>query len=985
MVQDLYSSSTALQAALSVFETIPEPYLVLSANFEILTASNEYLEQAGISRDELRVGALHSLFSRTLDESAESFFFALEQALALKKPVRTELAEYPPFTRHQQSRLGGDRRWSVVNTPVMDDKGDILYVLHKASERIVTPQKDGELFDITVWQQQFGNLVETMTDSVSRWDKELKLVYANRAFRSATGLSDDSPLGMTAMELGPGEIAKPYMEKVRAVFEVGQPGKELVSFGNKYYDTRLIPEKAADGTVLSVLRIARDITDLKEAEKMLKESRDLLQAVFEESPNSISVLSIIYTGSGDVEDFEIVIANDFTFKMTGGRDIIGKRYIESFPESLENGLFEKFRAIACQGGMAEFELEYGGKGTQHWLRVIVTKLENMLVVTTEDITERKKAELELIHSKDFLQSIIDASLSTISVRKAIRDEEGRIIDFEWVLLNKKAHTFWKGQEVLGKRQTEVSPVSQMNGVFDRFVSTVEEGREHIFEQDFLIEGKHFWVRINSSKLDDGLVISAQDITEEKLAEQHIKANNELFKSVFNSAVSGVTVYRAVRNDAGEIIDFQVEISSELTRQMLGQTDLKGQRLIELLPALKDTVYFQKMVEVVDKDILYEDQEELTLLGLDNTWVCRRAVKFEDGLITSWTDISGLKLAEEQLTRQYEILKQAEDVASIGSWEYDIRNDKLRWSDGMFELFELEKEQYIYPALYLKYIVPADKSRMKAIIKAVKQEFKAFEDEITLKIKGKKKVLRIKAGVSFDIEGNPQKMSGMVMDVTARRAAEEELRELQQNRFQELLNAVIHAQEEERRHIAEAMHNEFGQLLSVAKMKIKGSPEATKLLDEAITQVRNIAYELMPTILNDFGLEFALKDMAAKKLTDAGICYALKISGLKIIVDPMIEVAVFRIIQELLNNVVKHSGASHVSLQVTGSEDKLYIRLKDNGVGFQVKIDDLNQSGGFGLKYISDRVHLHNGTICFDQNKGSAVSIEMPLPREKKPV
>ena len=495
----------------------------------------------------------------------------------------------------------------------------------------------------------------------------------------------------------------------------------------------------------------------------------------------------------------------------------------------------------------------------------------------------------------------------------------------------------------------------------------------------MIDGKQYWVLINSSKLDDGLVISAQDITEEKLAEQHIKANNELFKSVFNSAVSGVTVYRAVRNDAGEIIDFQFVISSELTRQLLGRMDLNGQMLLEVFPAVKHG-FFKKMVEVVEKDILYEDQGELTPLGLNNTWVCRRAVKFEDGLITSWTDISSLKLAEEQLIRQYEILKQAEDVASIGSWEYDIRNDKLRWSDGMFELFELEKEQYIYPELYLKYIVPADKSRMKAIIRTIKQEFKPFEDEITLKINGRKKVLRIKAGVSFDHEGTPQKMSGMVIDVTARRAAEEELRELQESRFQELLNAVIHAQEEERKHIAEAMHNEFGQLLSVAKMKIQdGSPEAVRLLDEAIRQVRNIAYELMPTILDDFGLEFALKDMAAKKLTDAGIHYALKISGLKLPVEPVIEVAVFRIIQELLNNVVKHAGASYVSLQVARSEGKLQIRLTDNGVGFQIKLPDPERSGGFGLKYISDRVHLHNGTISFDQDKGSAVSIEIPLP------
>jgi two-component system NarL family sensor kinase len=982
MLQGLYPTSTALQTALCVFETIPEPYLVISANLEILTASNYYLEQSRISRQDLYAGTLHALFSQpSADDPAERLFSALGQSIQLKSPVRIELVEYPPFIPYQLGREGGQKLWSIVNTPVFDKDGGILYILHKVSDISPEIRWDSNLAELN--EQQFGAVLENLPDAVSRWDKDLKLVYANKAFRSATGIPDTSPLGMKAMDLGPAQTAKPSADKISAVFRDGVPGEDFFLFGNKYYYTRLIPEKARNGAVISVLRIGRDITDLKEAEKDLKESRDLLQAVFDEAPNSICVFRMIHAKSGDIDDFEILIVNDFTFKIIGDKDIIGKCYSKSFPTAVLNGVFEKLKSVARNGQAADFEQWYEGEGIQLWIRVIARRLDDMLVVTTEDITERKKAELELINSKDFLQSTIDASLSTISVRKAIRDQKGRIIDFEWVLLNKKAHSFWKGQEVLGKRQTQMSPVSQTNGVFDRFVSTVEEGREHSFEQDFVIDGKHYWVLINSSKLDDGLVVSAQDITEEKLAQQHIKANNELFKSVFNSAVSGVSVYRAVRDNAGEIIDFQFIISSELTRQLLGKTDLNGQLLLELFPALKESGFFEKMVEVVEKDILYEDQGELTPLGLSNTWVCLRAVKFEDGLITSWTDISSLKRAEEQLTRQFEILKQAEDVASIGSWEYHIRNDKLRWSDGMFELLELEKEEYIYPELYMKYIVPADKSRMKAIIKTIKQEFKPFEDEITLKINGRKKVLRIKAGVSFDHEGNPQKMSGMVMDVTARRAAEEELRELQENRFQDLLNAVIYAQEEERRHIAEALHNEFGQLLSVAKMKIQGgSPEAVRLLDEAITQVRNIAYELMPTILEDFGLEFALKDMAAKKLTDAAIHYALKISGLKLPIEPMLEVAIFRIIQELLNNVVKHAGASHVSLQVVRSESKLQIRLTDNGVGFQVKINDPDRSGGFGLKYISDRVHLHNGTISFNQSKGSAVSIEIPLPGRK---
>ena len=73
--------------------------------------------------------------------------------------------------------------------------GAILYILHKVTDRSGPLLKDGEPFDMRACEHQFGDMVETMTDAVSRWDKDLKLVYANKVFRSVTGLSDDSPLG----------------------------------------------------------------------------------------------------------------------------------------------------------------------------------------------------------------------------------------------------------------------------------------------------------------------------------------------------------------------------------------------------------------------------------------------------------------------------------------------------------------------------------------------------------------------------------------------------------------------------------------------------------------------------------------------------------------------------------------------------------------------------------------------------------------------
>jgi signal transduction histidine kinase len=219
-----------------------------------------------------------------------------------------------------------------------------------------------------------------------------------------------------------------------------------------------------------------------------------------------------------------------------------------------------------------------------------------------------------------------------------------------------------------------------------------------------------------------------------------------------------------------------------------------------------------------------------------------------------------------------------------------------------------------------------------------------------------------------------------MDITEKRTTEIKLKEIEEGRLQDVLSAVINAQEEERTHIAEVLHNEFGQLLSVAKMKIPVEcTEAAGLVNQAIVQMRSIAYELMPDILSDFGLEFALKDMCDKKMSEAGIKCSVTIKGLGERIKPLMEVAVYRILQELLNNIIKHSKADQVSLSVVRKSAGLYLNLTDNGIGFHIQNKIESSKTGFGLKYIMNRVQMHKGTLKVTAlDRGSVVSIEIPL-------
>ncbi|MXV16683.1 CheR family methyltransferase [Hufsiella ginkgonis] len=221
-----------------------------------------------------------------------------------------------------------------------------------------------------------------------------------------------------------------------------------------------------------------------------------------------------------------------------------------------------------------------------------------------------------------------------------------------------------------------------------------------------------------------------------------------------------------------------------------------------------------------------------------------------------------------------------------------------------------------------------------------------------------------------------------LDIKSEMGAENRLKELESTWMKQVFNSVIMAQEDERRRIAEVLHNEFGQLLSIAKFQVPAElPEVTSLLDEAMIKVRKLCYELVPPILEDFGLQFALVDMVKANLEAAGIGYKLRFTGLKVRMGVTQEIVIYRMIQELLNNVVKHSSATEVVLSVSRRKQLLLCELTDNGVGMPDALD--KDKHGFGLNYIISRVHMLKGKIDMRSSPGAGTSISISLKLDSR--
>jgi signal transduction histidine kinase len=210
-----------------------------------------------------------------------------------------------------------------------------------------------------------------------------------------------------------------------------------------------------------------------------------------------------------------------------------------------------------------------------------------------------------------------------------------------------------------------------------------------------------------------------------------------------------------------------------------------------------------------------------------------------------------------------------------------------------------------------------------------------------------------------------------------------LHERQVRLVRERAAALLEGQEKERKRIIQDLHDGVGQLLIAVKMRIamveandELKVELNTRINELIAEVRRIAYNVMPNAIVDYGLEAALNGLCenVKRYT------SLQIEFTYVREDEQelsfeVSIAIFRIVQEGLNNIVKHAAATIVKLNVIHKEDELYFSLEDNGKG----MDESKPNIGFGLQSMKERANLLNGSFQIYSPPGEGTSLEVNVP------
>ena len=355
-----------------------------------------------------------------------------------------------------------------------------------------------------------------------------------------------------------------------------------------------------------------------------------------------------------------------------------------------------------------------------------------------------------------------------------------------------------------------------------------------------------------------------------------------------------------------------------------------------------------------------------------------------------------RLDRKRLEDELEILRREvfEIISEIEELEHDLKQSKKKLFDvnrdfNKYSQGELEKAYQDADNLLVKLAVRREQERF--LIKR--------RNDIEVRIKDSSKTLKRADNLIGHVGIALEYLSGELKD------AGEELDNLQQKQY--LGIRIIEAQEDERKRFAREIHDGPAQSMSniVIKAEIceklidKNISEAKgelrnlkKITRDSLQEVRKIIYNLRPMALDDLGLLPTLERYVISFKEDTNIDVTLKVRNVDEELKPAISLTVFRIVQEALNNILKHSEAKSASILLERVEQRLIISIIDNGIGFDTNAVRLNKkknksdlSGGFGLYSMKERVALLEGEfeVISEIGKGTTLKIQIPLINEEE--
>ncbi len=363
------------------------------------------------------------------------------------------------------------------------------------------------------------------------------------------------------------------------------------------------------------------------------------------------------------------------------------------------------------------------------------------------------------------------------------------------------------------------------------------------------------------------------------------------------------------------------------------------------------------------------------------------------ILSIFQDVTQRRQADDALRTRERQLLLAQQIAHMGSWEWEIPTGTVTWSDELCRILGLEPGA-VRPSYdgFLALVHPDDRDAVRETIDRAAGDGQPFRfDFRTCRPDGAVRILHCRGEVTCDATGRPMRMFGTDQDVTELRLADEQLR-LSQQKLRNLTAHQLEVREEERGRIAREIHDVLGQILTALKLDVSSLREMVAhrepgvdtrlqeiagLLDTAIKDVRRLASELRPVVLDQLGLPAAVEWLSRDFQRRTGIECRVRAQLPDVTLPEEVTTGLFRIVQEALTNVARHSGASRVDVTLDLAGRIVSLSVTDNGKG----LSDAAQASqdSLGILGMRERALLLGGALELKGEPGNGTRLTARVP------
>jgi len=559
---------------------------------------------------------------------------------------------------------------------------------------------------------------------------------------------------------------------------------------------------------------------------------------------------------------------------------------------------------------------------------------------------------------------------------------------------------YRADEIVGRSFSQFyTPEDRAQGLPEQTLSRARrEGRFQSEGWRLRKDGSRFWamVVIDTVRNDAGEVIGfakiTRDISERREMEQRLRESEERMRAF--TAHSPALMCMKDRDGRYRFAnDRFLERYHLRPDQVLGRTDA------ELFPRRQALAAAAHDAEVLARGEPLQYEERASVADGQRVSLVSKFPVFDAsgavaaiGVVAS--DITDRRVTEQALREQRTLLAEAQKIAGLGSWEWDPDSGRVSWSEELYRIFGVT-QQDVPPSFenYLERLHPEDRQQSGAMVARALIDNRPFSMlERVVRPGGEVRYVRSQGDVVRNERGKPIKVLVACLDITDQRHSESALRQAAQD-LHGLTRRLVQAEEVERRRLARELHDRVGQSLSALNINLdiisrdsgalspalrQRLEDSLGLVDGTLQSIEGVMADLRPPLLDEYGLAAALgwHSEEFSRRTGVQVTVTDRTPDAGKAARPEAAVALFRIAQEALNNVLKHAQAKHVRIDVSATDEELVLDVHDDGRGFDPRAA---RRGRWGMTTMRERAEAAGGQLHVDATPGQGTRIHARVP------